>query len=326
MAKDHRDVLAWVTLELSRLGETKLEEGTLETSIRRGLEVDEDFPIFIPAATFFKNGKPVTVHLMQGYVFVGAGLEEAAYFSLEKEPYLVQVLSRTSPSGLKVLSVIPDSSIKELQLQLRDLLTAGITVGSKVHVTEGLYENLEGKVLNVAKDKAAVLIKLRSLEKIAHLPKLFLDVVEDEEPEPPEETPEPEVPTEESFASVFDIEDVLVARPLPEERPTASFFYEAVLLAIGYRTGFKPLEGVEMDVVLDEVLIIVGIDPENSPWPLKGRQGLYRRIHYAFRNQREGYTGQSRPVYTVQLDKGVWALSEEGAAYAKKLHAKSVLG
>lgn len=325
MAKDHRDVLAWVTLELSRLGEARLDEGTLERTLRRDLNVEDEFPVFIPAATFVKNGKPVTVHLMEGYIFVGSGLDEAEYFKLEKEPYLTQVLSSTSPAGLKVLSVIPDSSIKELQLQLRNLLTAGIAEGSKVHVTEGLYENLEGYVLHVAKDNAAVIIRLRSLEKIAHLPKLFLEVVEDEGP-PPEPPPEPDITSEDSFASVFDIEDVLITKPLPEKRPTASFFYEAVLLALGYKTSFEAQIGVAMDDVLDEVLQIVGIEPAASPWPLKGRQGLYRRIHYAFRNQREGYTGQSRMVLTVQLRKGLWALSEQGAVRARQLHTQSVLG
>lgn len=320
MVKDLRDATNWITLELSRLGETKLIEGTLLASLRRDLGVDENFQIFVPAATFVKNGRPVTIHLMQGYVFIAAGLEEACYFILEHKPYVVQVLAQRSPSGLRVLNVISDANIQELRLQLRTLLAAGVEVGARVQILEGLYENLEGEVLTVEQEKADVLIELRSLVTIAHLPKLFLDLLPEEPLTPVKAPEEPPVPQADSPASVFDVDTLLTTKALPSKRPTASFFYNAVLVTLGRKSEFKPFVGIPFREVQEEVLREVGIDPENCPWELKGRQGLYRRVHYAFRNQREGYIGQTREVYTVQIQKGFWALSEKGAQVATELH------
>jgi transcription antitermination factor NusG len=172
---DHRDDPTWVALELTYLGETKVEEGSFDSVLRRDLGVDHTFPIFIPAATYLKHNKPITVYLLEGYVFVGSGLAETSYFSLEKKPYVSKVMSVMS-GKMRNLSTVADSYIKSLQKQLRKLIVSDVEVGSKAHIIDGLYKNLEGIVIGLYNDYAHIQIDLRSIKIIATVPMAFLDV------------------------------------------------------------------------------------------------------------------------------------------------------
>ena len=82
---DRRDALTWVAIELTRRGEARVEEGTIEEQIRQDLGVDESYPVFVPSMCYQKGGKKMTLHLMEGYVFVASGLPETKFFSLEKK-------------------------------------------------------------------------------------------------------------------------------------------------------------------------------------------------------------------------------------------------
>lgn len=166
-----------MTLELTYQGEARVEDGTLEKLLRRDLAVDFDFPIFIPAATYLKLNKPITVHLLEGYVFIGSGLPETTYFALEKKAYVNKVVSNTSGSRLRVLNTIADSYIKELQQQLRQMIVSDVELNSRVRVVDGLYKNLEGVVIGFSYDYAHVQIDLRSIKIIATVPMAFLEVV-----------------------------------------------------------------------------------------------------------------------------------------------------
>ena len=113
---DQRDGVTWVALELSRQGEQKVEDGTLAVALRKALGVEDSWPVFIPAKLYSKSGKRVTVHLMEGYAFVGSGLDEVNYFKLERSGKLVeQVMAIPGPSGVRVLSTISNRQVDELR-------------------------------------------------------------------------------------------------------------------------------------------------------------------------------------------------------------------
>lgn len=173
---DQRDAQTWIALELSRTGEQRIEDGTLEATLQSDLNVDSDFPVFIPATTYTKNNRPITLYLVEGYVFVGSGLSETTYFALERRPYIAQVIhTKPGPHKLRVLSVISDSQIEEMRKQLRELVSSDIEIGAEVEVTDGPYKALAGKVLDVEGDHAIVEIHLRSLELILTIPRVFME-------------------------------------------------------------------------------------------------------------------------------------------------------
>jgi len=173
---DQRDGVTWVALELSRQGEQKVEDGTLAVALRKALGVEDSWPVFIPAKLYSKSGKRVTVHLMEGYAFVGSGLDEVNYFKLERSGKLVeQVMAIPGPSGVRVLSTISNRQVDELRRQLLERIASDITPGMGVSVTSGKYKGLDGEVLFVEDDYALVYVELRSLQTMARIPRVFLD-------------------------------------------------------------------------------------------------------------------------------------------------------
>ena len=172
---DRRDGTTWVALELTHHGEKLVEDGILADEFRRILDVEEDWGIFIPARVYEKNGKRVTVHLMEGYAFIATGLEEIRYFRLEQTKLVEQVMATRSTRGIRVLSVIPDSKVSDLRRQLNEEVASDLIPGMIVLVTDGVYSKLEGVVMDVEGDHAVVRFELRSLEVISKIPKVFLD-------------------------------------------------------------------------------------------------------------------------------------------------------
>lgn len=172
---DRRDGTTWVALELTRQGEKMVEDGTLAEDLRRSLEIEEEWPIFIPARVYEKNGKRVTIHLMEGYAFVATGLDEVRYFRLENSKIVEQVMATRSTRGIRVLSVIPDAQVTDLRRRLNEEVAADIIPGMPVLVTDGIYSKLEGVVVDTEGDHAVVRFELRSLEVISKIPKVFLD-------------------------------------------------------------------------------------------------------------------------------------------------------
>lgn len=173
---DQRDVTTWVAVELSSQGELRVAEGTLEAALRRDLGVDADHGIFIPCALYRKDDKVVTLHLMEGYVFIASGLPETTYFRLERQPYVAKVLSTlTHPHRMRVLSVITNAHIQEMRAKLRSMISSEILVGAEVVVLDGTYRHLTGKVTGLDDENAFVYIKLRSLEVVATVPRIFLE-------------------------------------------------------------------------------------------------------------------------------------------------------
>ena len=171
---DQRDAQTWIVIELNHLGETKVIEGTLEAALRQDLGVASDFPIFIPVAKYPKGNRTITLHLMQGYVFVGAGLADTTYFALERRPYVTQVIS--TPGRIRAINSVPNAKIEDLRKELRKQVSSDLLESDRVRVTNGVYRNLDGVLLEVGPEMAVVQIQLRSLELVATIPIVFLEV------------------------------------------------------------------------------------------------------------------------------------------------------
>ena len=174
---DRRDGTTWVALELTHHGEKLVEEGTLDSELRRLLDVEEDWPVFVPARVYEKNGKRVTVHLMEGYAFMGTGLDEVRYFRLEGSKLVEQIMSSRGARGIRRLETIHDSQVSDLRRRLSEEVAADIVPGMRVLVTDGVYSKLEGVVMDSEGDHAVVRFELRSLEVISKIPKVFLETM-----------------------------------------------------------------------------------------------------------------------------------------------------
>jgi len=169
--------LTWVALELTPQGEKLVEDGVFADEIRNLLGVDSDWPVFVPTKVYEKRGKRITVHLMEGYVFVATGLDEVVFFRLEGTKYVERVMTQESARGMRVLSVIPDSQICEMRKQLLEEVASDIVPGMKVLIAEGVYAKLEGVVEDIEGEYAIVYIELRSLKTITKIPKVFLEAL-----------------------------------------------------------------------------------------------------------------------------------------------------
>lgn len=103
-------------------------------------------------------------------------------------------------------------------------------------------------------------------------------------------------------------------------RPTATTFHQSVVYLLGKLSGWKPYVSVPAKDVLDDALRLVGIDPDTTDWQLEGRDGLYRRVGRAVRNQCRTHCG-NRPALTTIFDKNEWAVTAVGLVEAKRLKA-----
>jgi transcription antitermination factor NusG len=173
---DRRDLKTWVILELTKTGEQKAEEGSLEKSLRRLLKLQPDQDIFVPAATYSKGGRTVTIHLMEGYAFVASGMSETDYFRGEGSPDIKRIMSSASPSGIRVIHTIPDREVTKMRDQLRALVIGDVEIGSQVSITDGMYRGLDAQVLDLERDYAILRIEMRSLAVITKIPQIFLEV------------------------------------------------------------------------------------------------------------------------------------------------------
>jgi transcription antitermination factor NusG len=171
-----------VAVELTHQGEQKIEDSTLEASLRSDLGVGPEHLIFVPARVYRKGHKTIVIHLMQGYVFVATGLPEPEYFNLEKRPYVNQVMSVPGgPHQIRTLSVIPNSQVEELRQKLRTQVSSDIQFGDLVEIIDGPYKALDGKLMGSNDEHAFVEVDLRSLKLIATVPFVFLESMESDD-------------------------------------------------------------------------------------------------------------------------------------------------
>jgi transcription antitermination factor NusG len=173
---DRRDHPGWVVLELTKSGEQKIKDGTLVSTIRNDLEIEEDHPVFIPAVRLFRNNRPEIRYLIEGYAFVRGGLDDTVYFSLERRHYITQVMSTLgSRSEMRTLSVVDSNHIESLQGQLRQIAASGLSEGMAVVVRQGVHRHMEGKIILLGDGHAHVRIELRSMVICARIPRAHLE-------------------------------------------------------------------------------------------------------------------------------------------------------
>lgn len=140
--------------------------------------------MFVPAVTYVKDGQRITVHLMEGYAFVGSGLPESVYFALPfKGPgqqIVRKVLSNTLSNGMPFLQVVSNAHVQDLKRQMAAVVASDIDPEMSVKITQGVYAGLTGKVVWTEADDAYVHVKLRSFEVIRTVPKVFLEPIGDD--------------------------------------------------------------------------------------------------------------------------------------------------
>lgn len=179
-SSDQRDGTSWVVIELTRAGELRAEEGTLERYLRDALHIPPEHKVFIPSIMYPRSGSWVVLQLMEGYVFIASGLAESQYIAMEREsPYVKRVLRTMGAGGIPVLHVLPDSKVEEMRQQLREMVASDITVGMRVMVTQGTYSKLDGEVVGLEGEDADVYIELRSFKVIRSIPRVFLEPLEE---------------------------------------------------------------------------------------------------------------------------------------------------
>lgn len=164
-----------MTLELTKAGEEKAIDGTLAKALRSEIGVENNYPVFVPYTSYEKGGRRVVVGLIEGYAFIASGLPEIKYFALEKGNLVSQVISSKGVHGVRVIHAVPNSRIKVLKAQLHDSISSTFEIGTQVRVIGGNYSRLEGCIIDILNDKAAVRITLRSIDVVAWLPLAALD-------------------------------------------------------------------------------------------------------------------------------------------------------
>ena len=165
-------------MELTKLGEQRVEEGKIEDDLLDALGAPWHWPIFVPSKIYIKNDRVLPVHLVQGYVFVASGLPADTYFSLEHDRRKIvnKVLSERR-RGTRIIGEIGNDYIRRLRKKLSEEINSDIKEGVYVRITGGSYMNLEGQVVDVGPEKAQVRIELRSIMLITQVPKLFLELL-----------------------------------------------------------------------------------------------------------------------------------------------------
>lgn len=169
----------WVALELSHQGEKRLPQ-ELYAMLRA--EMGEEADIFVPAATFTRRDTTVTICLMEGYVFVEAGLPSSRYFDLEALSVIRRALSRDESAG-RYLCYIEDHVIQDLRARLKEQTRRDVQVGDYVEICDGAYSALRGRILDVFEDRQRAsihIVDLKSMEVIVDLPFQFFERIEGE--------------------------------------------------------------------------------------------------------------------------------------------------
>ena len=171
---DSRDDKTWVILELTKFGEKCIEDQTLKKKIRKILDVEKSWPIFIPTRIFEKEEKKITIHLMEGYVFIQSGLDEVRYFKLENTKIGHRIMTQKGPRKMRVLHTLSNEKIEELKKKLFEEVSSDITVGMIVTPTEGPFSGVEGEVISDYGDTVHVFFDFESRKIMKRLAKVFL--------------------------------------------------------------------------------------------------------------------------------------------------------
>jgi transcription antitermination factor NusG len=164
----------WAVVELTRTGERKVEDGTIAPLLREALMLPPNHPVFVPSRTYTSGGRRVTVHLMEGYVFVGSDGSELPIVFRSNQPYVKRMLTIPTPSGSRVLSVVSDTVVLDMEASLAKHVGEDVSVGSHVTITSGVYAKMEGEVIETSvPNRILVRLRMRSLDAIVEIPRSF---------------------------------------------------------------------------------------------------------------------------------------------------------
>lgn len=151
----------WVALELTPRGESERNIQYLIDLIRKNI-ADESAEVFVPI--YYENEEffEKNVSLFNGYYFI-RHKSDATYHKLKDSKYFVGVVC--DPTR-KAVQIIPDLQIEQLKDKFNDILleAANLKVGQTVEILDGLYKNLNAKILKVLKKEKTCILKLTSLK------------------------------------------------------------------------------------------------------------------------------------------------------------------
>ena len=165
---------SWVVIELTRQGERRAEEGTLAPLLRDALNLDSHHLVFIPCKTYVSGGRRTTVHLMEGYAFVASHGEDLTYPVRGEQLYIKRLLTVPSPKGTRVLSVVPDSVVAEMEEKLAQYVGDDVVEGLQVRIQSGLFSQMRGEVVDLTSvGNLLVRFQMRSLDTIVEIPRSF---------------------------------------------------------------------------------------------------------------------------------------------------------
>jgi len=165
---------SWAVIELTRAGERKADEGVLAPLIREALALPIGHPVFVPSKAYTNGGRRVTVHLMEGYAFVGSDGHDLSIPHRHEHPYVKRLLMSQSPGGGRAISVVPDSVVQQMEADLAKHVGDDVHVGSTVVVNNGMYARMVGEVLGTTPSGDLVVrFQMRSLDLIAEVPRAF---------------------------------------------------------------------------------------------------------------------------------------------------------
>lgn len=165
---------SWAIVELTRTGERKAEEGVLAPLIREALVLPIDHPVFIPSKTYTTGGRRVTVHLMEGYAFVGSDGRDLVLPPRSEHAYIRRLLMTPSQGVGRALSVVSDAVVQQMEADLAKHVGDDVHVGSSVVVNNGTYARMNGEVMGTTTSGNLVIrFQMRSLDLIAEIPRAF---------------------------------------------------------------------------------------------------------------------------------------------------------
>jgi hypothetical protein len=161
-------------VELTRQGERRAEEGTLPPLLRTALNLGSNHLVFIPCKTYVSGGRRTTVHLMEGYAFVASYGEDLSYPLRGEQLYIKRLLTAPSPKGTRVLSVVPDAVVSDMEEKLAQYVGDDVVEGLQVRVQSGLFAQMRGEVVDLTTTgNLLVRFQMRSLDTIVEIPRSF---------------------------------------------------------------------------------------------------------------------------------------------------------
>jgi transcription antitermination factor NusG len=170
---DPRDDATWLVLELTPLGESSMNSGDLEHSLRVAARLPFDCPVFIPRTSYTFQGTTVSFTALEGYVFVSSGVDQGSLLRLEGSPYVKKILS-AGAGFRRTFSTVTQQHIRDLQRSLNQMVGAELEEGMEVKVIDGSLLGVVGQVVEIDGEHVSVLVTMRSLNVIKNFPSFFL--------------------------------------------------------------------------------------------------------------------------------------------------------